>query len=90
MGSFEDLTIIYNIMSMRKCVLRNQKLKPTDKLLEQKLELCEYDSVLNRAVELGGADSIQRMECSIGVSGSEKWLGVMLLLIYQFPDGIKI
>lgn len=62
-------------------MLRNQTLKPTDKLLEHKLELYEYDSVLNCTVELEGADSIQRMESSIGASHSGKGLGVMMLLM---------
>lgn len=42
-GSFEDLTIIYNTVSMGKCVLRNQTLKPIDKLLEHKPGLQEHD-----------------------------------------------
>lgn len=43
MGSFEDLTIIYNTTCMAKCMLQNQTLKSTDKFLEHELGLCEYD-----------------------------------------------
>lgn len=65
MGSFEDLTIIYNTACMAKCMLHNQTLKSADKFLEHELGLCEYDWVRNCAVELGRTENIQREE-SIG------------------------
>lgn len=69
-GSFEDWTVIYNIASMGKCLPRNQALKPTDKLLEHKLGLYDYDWVWNCAVELGRAENIQGKESLEELCGS--------------------